>query len=462
MNSTTKQTGNELTISITAEEADLTPTVKSVYNRLRETVEAKGFRPGKAPNEVVERELGADVVQSEVINAAAEKLYRQALDEHDINPISNPHVEVKKVVPYTELELEIAVEVMPEVTLPDYKKTLSIETEENQVSDAEVEDVLHSLQERLADREPVDREAKSGDEVTLDFHGRKNGEDVAGAKETNYSLVLGGEKFIPGFEDEVIGLKADDEKTFTVKFPEDYPEQSLAGGEVEFEVKVHSVSSITKPELDDEFAKSAGPFESLDNLKTDVRSHLQSEKEQAASRQNENDVLKQLVEQAEVDVPESMLEREYDRVTQDVQKRLTDQGVERKDYLEQTGKSEEDFEKELKEQAVERAKTALVLTKVSDAEGLEVTPEELEVQLQMIAGQYQDDKVQEELQKPEVRREISNQMLADKTVKKLIEYARTQEQPDNSKDSKSDKSSAKKSTETKSSKSKSGKDNKDK
>ena len=426
MNTTTNQTGNEVKLTITAEEADLAPTVKSVYNNLRKDVDAKGFRPGKAPNEVVERELGSDKVQLEVVNAAAEKLYRQAIQEHQINPISNPHVEVKKVVPYTELEIEVTVEVMPEVTLPDYKNTLSVEPKDNEVSDEEVEGVLNSLQERLADRDQVERAAKSGDEVALDFHGTKDGEDIPGAQETNYSLVLGSGNFIPGFEDEIIGLKAGDEKTFEIKFPDDYPEKSLAGQTVEFKVKIHSVSSVTKPELNDEFAKSAGPFESLSGLKTDVRSHLQSEKEQAASRRDENEVLRQLVDQAEVDVPESMLEREYDRVTQDVDKRLAEQGVERKDYLEQTKKSEEEFEKELKEQAVERAKTALVLTKVADTEELEVTPEEVEVQIQMLAGQYQDDKVQEELKKPEVRREISNQMLADKTVKKLIEYATSQ------------------------------------
>lgn len=422
MNSTTQQTGNQLTLTVTAEESDLTPTVKSVYNRLRQTVEADGFRTGKAPNYIIDRELGGEKVQAEVIDAAADKLYRQALEKHDIRPIGRPHVAVKKFAPYSELELEVTVEVMPEVTLPDYTK-IKQDPEPVEVNQEEVDEVLESLRERMADREPLERPAQSGDEVTIDFRGQRGGEDIPGAQATDYAMVLGGEKFIPGFEEELIGMSAGEDKQFSLTFPAEYPEPSLAGQSVDFEVSMKQVAAIKKPELNDEFAQTAGPFSDLENLRQDIYNHLQSEKQQSQQKQLENDVLSAVVAEAGIEVPESMLEQERERVREDISRKLSEQQLDEDSYLEQTGKTREDYENEIAQQARERVKTALVLTEVAKAEGLSVSPDELDVRLQVLAGQYNDDKAQEEIQKPEVRQQISDQMLAEKTVQTLVEYA---------------------------------------
>lgn len=422
MNTTLKRTSNEAKLTIIAEESDFAPIIRDVYNRLRPSVTAKGFRPGRAPNNIIDKELGVERVQAEVLEAAAERFYRQGLKEHDLHPVTNPHVEVKKFVPYTEAEIEITVEVMPEVTLGEYKK-VKVKKEEAKVEESEVEQVLSSLQERLAEREEVKRAAKKGDEVEIDFHGKKDGQDVPGAQATHYPLQLGSDRFIPGFEAELIGLKAGDEKTFTITFPNEYGEASLAGAEVEFSVKVHKVSELMQPQLNDEFAKKAGPFESLDKLKEDVRAHLASEKDQTLTRQFENDVVSAVVDQSKVDLPQTMLERERERLAADFERSLAEQGLSKKAYLEQVKQTEKEHEKELSAQAEKRVKTALVLTKLAEAEKLQVTPEELEIRTQVLAGQYQDEKIQEELQKPEVRREIANQMLAEKTVAQLVSYA---------------------------------------
>lgn len=422
MKSNIQQEGHQVTLTINAEESDLTPSVRSVYNRLRESVDADGFRQGKAPNDIVDRELGAERVQSEVIDAAAEKLYRQAIEENDLRPVGNPHVSVKKFAPYTELELEVTVEVMPEVKLPDYTK-ISKSSESAEVEDKEINDVLESLRERLSKRTEVDRAAKSGDEITIDFKGTKDGKEVPGARATDYAIILGSKQFIPGFEEELIGLKKDEQKQFSITFPEEYGEQSLAGETVDFDVTVKKVNEIEKPELNDEFAKEAGPFENLAGLQEDVRNHLQSEKDQSTQRKLENDVINEIVQNTEVDLPESMVEQEVKRVEEDVQKRMEEQGMDEETYLEQTGKSKEDHQAEIKEQAKDRVKTALVLTEVARKEGLEVTQEELDMRLQVLAGQYQDDKMQQELAKPEARREVGNQLMAEKTVQKLVEYA---------------------------------------
>lgn len=422
MNSSIEYTGNQAILTITAQEDDLTPTVRSVYNRLRESVSADGFRQGKAPNNIVERELGTERVHSEVIDAAAEKLYRQAVQEHDLRTIANPQVAVKKFTPYTELELEVTVEIMPEVTLPDYTQ-ISKSTETTEVSESEVNDVLESLRERLAERQEVDRAVQSGDEVTIDFRGTKDGQEIPGAQATDYTLVLGSDRFIPGFEEELIGLKAGEEKQFSLEFPPEYGEDELAGKHVDFEVTVKTVTEITKPEMNDEFAQNAGPFQNLVGLQEDVRNHLQSEKEQGSQKRLENEIIQEVVNNTQVDLPESMLEQERQRVREDFQKRLSEQDMDEASYLEQTGKTQEQHEADIEEQTKERVKTALVLTEIARAEELEITPDELEMRMQMLSGQYQDEQMQQELQKPEVRRDVANQMLAEKTVQQLVEYA---------------------------------------
>lgn len=461
MNNSIQQDGHQVTLTITAEESDLTPTVRSVYNRLRESVDADGFRQGKAPNDIVDRELGAERVQSEVIDAAAEKMYRQAIEENDLRPVGNPQVSVKKFVPYSELELEITVEVMPEVKLPDYTK-ISKTPETAEVEEKEINDVMESLRERLSERTEVQRAAESGDEIIIDFKGTKNGEDVPGAEATDYAIILGSNQFIPGFEEELIGLKQGEQKQFGITFPEEYGEQSLAGEKVDFDVTVKKVNEIKKPELNDEFAKEAGPFENLAGLQEDVRNHLQSEKDQSTQRRFENDVITEVVKQTEVDLPESMVEQEIKRVQEDVQNRMQEQGMDEETYLEQTGKSKDDYQAEIKEQAKDRVKTAIVLTEVARKEGLEVTQEELDMRLQVLAGQYQDDQMQQQLAKPEARREVGNQLMAEKTVQQLVEYAKTDESgkdtsgksdssaqdDEDSKDSKDKKNTKKSSTES--------------
>ncbi|MEX0748675.1 MAG: trigger factor [Candidatus Saccharimonadales bacterium] len=422
MNVKVNRTKDEVVINITANTDELAPTVKSTFNRLRGSVSAKGFRPGKAPNNIIERELGAEQVQAEVIDAAAEKFYRQALVEHDIRPIANPHVDVKKFVPYTELELEVKVAVMPEVKLGDYK-SISKKPPEAEVSSVEVDEVVTTIRDRLAERQEVERAAREGDEVVIDFHGRKDGADVAGAQAQDYPLLLGSNRFIPGFETELVGLKSGEEKVFKIKFPVEYGEASLAGQEVEFSIKLHKVTELIAPEVNDELAKNAGPFESLAQLRDDVTAHLKSEKEQGLQREFENTVIEAVVESAKVELPQSMLAAERERIAADFDRSLTEQGLTEDEYLKQTKQTEKQHQSALDEQAERRVKTALVLTTVADAEAIEITPEELEIRLQVLAGQYQDEKVQAELQKPEVRREIANQMLAEKTVAKLVEYA---------------------------------------
>ncbi|PSO43723.1 hypothetical protein BRC20_00365 [Candidatus Saccharibacteria bacterium QS_8_54_8] len=230
----------------------------------------------------------------------------------------------------------------------------------------------------------------------------------------------------------MIGLSPGEQKQFSLTFPQEYSQDDLAGKQVDFDVTVKKVTEITKPEVNDEFAQNAGPFQSLAGLEEDVRNHLQSEKEQGVQQRLENEVIGEVVDKTEVDLPDSMKDQERERVQSDINKRLSDQGLDLDSYLRQTGKTQQQHETDIEEQTEERVKTALVLTEVARAEGLEVTPDELETRLQVLAGQYQDENMQQEMQKPEARRDVANQMLAEKTVQQLVEYAasdRSDQQP---------------------------------
>ncbi|MEX0934320.1 MAG: trigger factor, partial [Candidatus Saccharimonadales bacterium] len=295
--------------------------------------------------------------------------------------------------------------------------------EDVKVEDEEVEQVIASLQDRLAKREEVKRAAKEGDEVEINFIGKKDGKEVPGAKAEGYPLVIGSNRFIPGFEEEVAGLKAGDEKKFKVKFPNDYAEGTLAGQEVEFEIKVNKVSKLTPPKVDDEFAKNAGPFEDLTSLKEDISAHLRSEKEKNAQRQLENKVIQKVVDKAKVEIPEAMIEQEAKRLNEDLEQQLQEKGASKEDYLKETKQTAKELDESIAKQATNRVKTALVLTEVANQEKLEVTSEELEVRMQVIAGQYQDESIQKQLQEPSVRREVASQMLAEKTVQHLVDLA---------------------------------------
>ncbi len=246
----TSTTDTSKTLTVTLDEKDMAETVKHTYDHLREKVKAAGFRPGKAPDHIVERELGIQSVQAEVIDAALGATYPKVLIENDINPVGSPQVEVNKFVPYTELEYVLTVEILAPVKLADYKK-LKAKKPEVKVDPKDLDNAIEDLRKRLASHEPVKTPAELDDETVIDFEGTQNGILVPGAKGSDHHLVLGSNSFIPGFEEELVGLKAGDTKTFDITFPTEYHEPSLAGAIVTFKVDVKEVHHIVLPEITD-------------------------------------------------------------------------------------------------------------------------------------------------------------------------------------------------------------------
>ncbi len=415
----------EVKLTIAADAAELAPLKDHVLGHFRSKVKIAGFREGKAPLALIEKNVDPSALQTEFLEEAVQNLYVAAIDQEKIRPVDRPEVQLKKFVPYTDLEFEVQVAVVGEVTLPDYKKVKKTKTSVR-VTDKDVDEVISSLKKRMAEKNDVERAAKESDQVWIDFTGvdAKTKKAIAGADGKDYPIILGSNTFIPGFEDNVIGMSAGEDKTFTLTFPEDYGVKALAKREVTFTVTVTKVQEVVEPEVDDAFAKKAGPFESAEQLKTDIKNQVESERQYEAERDYEASIVKEIAEKSKVAMPDSLIEEQIERSLAEFKQNLTYRGQTWQEFLEMEGKSEDEFRNEtMRPQAEERLKASLVLAEIADKEEIQVSPEELEIRMQMLKGQYQDAKMQEELEKPESRREIASRMMTEKTIAKLKEFA---------------------------------------
>lgn len=417
-------TPTQVKLTITADTELLSSVKKQVLQELAKQVSITGFRPGKAPLSVVEKNVDQNALQSRFLDDALNRLYVQAITDEKLRPVSQPRVSVTKFVPYSTLDVDIEVETVGELKLPDYKK-FKLAKPSVSVSDKDVDDVIENLATRGADTTDVDRAAKDGDQVVIDFKGvdAKTKEPINGADGEAYPLVLGSNTFIPGFEPELLGMKAGEEKTFTVTFPKDYGVSALQSRKVEFTVTVQKVQEVAKPKIDDKFAASVGPFKTVADLKADIKRQLQVEREEESRRQYESELLEKLAEKTQVEIPKALIDEEIERQEADERRNLTYRGQTWQEHLKEEGVSEEEHREKQRPGAELRVKAGLLLSEVAEKEGLTVTPEELEMRMQLLRGQYTDKSMQAELDKPEVRRDIASRMLSEKTIGKLSDYA---------------------------------------
>jgi trigger factor len=342
-----------------------------------------------------------------------------------LRPVAQPTVSVTKFVPFTELEFTAETTVVGEIKLADYKK-IKLPREAVKVEAADVSDVLDNLRGRAATRKEVKREAKKGDEVTIDFTGTdaKTKEPVAGADGKDYPLVLGSDTFIPGFEDELVGAKPGALTTFEITFPKDYGATELQDRKVAFAVTVKKISELVKPKLDDEFAQSVGPFKTLADLKSDIKKQLQLERQQEADRKYDNELVEKIANGSDVAIPASLVEEEIDRLEDEERRNLVYRGQTWEEHLAEEGVTPEEHREKQRPAAELRVKAGLVLSEISEKENVGVTPEELEIRVQLLKGQYTDAAMQSELDKTENRRDIHSRMLTEKTLDLLRSYAK--------------------------------------
>lgn len=418
----TSTTDNEAKFTVTLNEAELKLSTKHVYDELRPRVKAAGFRPGKAPDAIVERELGPNTVQGEVIEHAIQEAYVKAVREQKLQVVASPQVSVDKFVPYTELEFSVIVELMPKVTLPEYK-AFRLKRPSIAVDPAEVDAAIEDLRRREATRLEVERPAEKSDEVNFDFAGTKDGEPVRGATATGQTLKLDSGQFIPGFEDELVGMKSGEDKSFDIRFPKEYHEETLAGQVVTFKVKMNKVTELILPAVDDALAAKVGPFKTVAELKADLSEQQTAEKAETVSRQYEQDVLDKLLKESNFKAPESLVKQQLVRLRSELEQNLAYSGLNFDKYLELSGKTQDQMDAEMRPEAEKRVGLAMILTDVATAEGVNLSAEDLDAEIVRLKGQYNDEATQAELDNPRTREEVYNHLMASRVIAKLVGYA---------------------------------------
>lgn len=410
-------------VAIIVSATEMTIIKNQVLARFQNRVKVPGFREGKIPENVLEKHVNSESLQSEFLEEAIQQFYTQALQAHSLRPADRPEIAIKKFVPFTTLEFEAKLAVIGEIKLPDYKK-IKLAKKEVTISAQDIADVLESIATQSAEKKDVNRPAKDGDQVWIDFQGTDDsGQAVNGADGENYPLVLGSKSFIPGFEENLIGLKGGEEKTFTLTFPKDYGVKALGGKAVTFKVQVSKVQEMIKAKLDDAFAATAGPFKTLVELKADIKKQLTIERQREADRAYENELIEKISASSQVDIPEVLVNDQIDRIEQEERQNLAYRGQTWPEHLAEEKVTEEEHRQQKRPQAEERVKASLVLAQIAEYEKIEVTPEELEIRLLVLKGQYKDPQMQTELDKPETRRDIAGRILTEKTLARLVEYS---------------------------------------
>jgi trigger factor len=410
---------------IVAADADQLQAAKNeALAQLAGDLKLSGFRPGKAPLSIVEKNVDPTKLQTEFLDRVINAVYGATIDEYKLRPVAQPQVKVSKFVPFDTLELEFEVEVVGEIKLPDYKK-IKMAKEPVKITAKDVDEVLEQLTQREAEKKDVDRPAKNGDQLWIDFTGvdAKTKEPIQGADGKDYPLTLGSGAFIPGFEPELIGLKKDAEKTFTVTFPKDYGVKTLQNRKVTFTVTVHKVQELVTPKVDDALAAKVGPFKNVQELKDDIKKQLTSERGYQAERDFSDKLLREVTKKTKAAIPDVLIDEQIDRIISDQKQNLMYSGQTWQEFLEAQGVDEATYRKQQREEAEMRVKAGLVLGEIAEAEKITLTPEEVEIRLQVLKGQYPDKQMQSELNKPSSRREIASRLLTEKTINKLTAYA---------------------------------------
>lgn len=411
----------ELTISLGTEELKAAEQV--ALTKLAKEVKIEGFRKGKAPLELVAAQVDQTILGQETLENALSKAVAEAFLKEDIKAIDRPEVDVKKFIPGTELEFTATTEIMPKVELGDYKN-LKVEKDTVEVSKEEVSETIDRILKNFAEKKKVDRESKDGDEVIIDFLGKKDSVAFDGGKAEKFPLELGSKSFIPGFEEGLIGKKAGDEISLDLEFPKDYHAKDLAGAKVVFEVKIHEVRENALPEINEEFLSKLGEFKTKEEFEKQIEEDLKTQKQAESDEKFKDKLVKKLAEVSKVPVPEILLEDQKQSIELDMQQNLMYSGLSLEDYLERMGKTREEWlEKDVKEAAKMRVKSGLALAELSKVEKVESSLEELDTRIAQLKEQYGNSKeIAKQLSSDDVRRNLANQILTEKTIDLLVKF----------------------------------------
>lgn len=379
---------NELKLEFTIESKKFDEGMKKVYAKSARYFNIPGFRKGKAPMAMVEKQYGPEIFYEDTFNEIVPEEYERELKENNIDAVSRPEIEIKQMGKGKDLIFTAIVQTKPDVKLGKYKG-IQLKKIEYNVTDEDIEHELGHMADRNSRLVTVeDRAVENGDITVIDFEGFVDGKAFEGGKAENHELTIGSNTFIPGFEDQIIGMKTGEEKDINVKFPEEYFSEELKGKDATFKVKLHEIKKKELPELNDDFAKDTSEFDTLDELKKSIKEKLEEENSNKVKYETEDAAVKAVVDSAEVEIPSGMIDTEIDNMVRDIETRLSYQGMKLEQYLSMMGKSMEDFRKEYEEQAKTSVKTRLVLEAIVKAENIEASEEDINKKLKEMAAMY--------------------------------------------------------------------------
>ncbi len=414
---------NEVKLSFTIEAEKFEEAMKKVYAKTAKYFTIPGFRKGKAPMQIVEKHYGSEIFYEDTFNELVPDIYDAAIKENNIEAVSRPNIDITQMEKGKDLIFTAIVQIKPEVKLGKYKG-IELKKIDYTVSDKEVEHELGHMAERNARLVTIeDRPVEKGDIAVIDFEGSIDGVPFEGGKAEKHELEIGSNTFIPGFEDQVIGMKLEEEKDIKVNFPEDYFAKDLAGKPAVFKVKLHEIKKKELPKMDDEFAKDVSEFDTLADLKNSIKEKLQKENEEKAKYETEEAAIQAVCNDVELDIPSGMIETEIDNMVKDVEQRLQYQGLTLEQYYTLSGKSESKMREEMKEQAEKSVKSRLVLEAIIKAEDIKPEEKEVEEKLKEMAKNY--GKTEEEILKNEYLKDyITNNMKVEKAIAFIVDNSK--------------------------------------
>lgn len=421
MKTSSKKLTTSAEITVTFDRNDLEPARIKALARLAQGMKISGFRKGKAPANVVEKHVDPNELATQTLDIAIRGSLPEVFAKEKIAPVSMPHVNVTKYVPGEMAEFTVEADILPEVKLGDYKK-LKTKRDKVEIKDSDVEDTLNRIAKVNATPKVVKRAAKIGDQVIIDFVGKKDGIAFEGGSGKDVKLELGSNQFIPGFEDGVVGHESGDKFTLNLTFPEKYHNADLAGQATTFEVLLKQVNELEIPPLDDRLAKKTGAFKTLAELKDDIKKNLKAQAERQAEEKYKDALVMELVKSSQVEAPKSLVKDQYDSIERDLEQNLRSRGIKSEDYFGASGQSREEWEKEAQKVAEERILASIVLQTLAKELKIDIDDKAVDEKVAELKTVYQkDENAVQQLDDPRVRADIKNRMKIDATIAKLIE-----------------------------------------
>lgn len=412
---------SEIEITIELSELELTPYLVKAAEKISTENKIEGFRPGKAPYEIIKQRFGEGAILNEAVDSIISKSYYEVLKENEIMTIGAPEINVEKMAPGNPFVFKAKVAILPKVKIGDYK-TIKLEKKKVEVKEEQVEKVIEEITKLRATEKLVEREAKNGDRLEIDFDVFLDKVPVDNGKQTKYPITIGEGRFIPGFEEQITGMKAGDVKEFELKFPEKYYEKNLAGKNCEFKVTCKEVYEVEMPKLDDEFSKmvSGGKFSTVKEMKDGIKQNIEEEERIKKDQILEIEMLDKIVEISEFEeLPEVLMHNEKHRMLHELEESVESQGFKFEDYLASIKKTTEELENEFTPQAEKRVKTSIIAREIYQEQKIEVGEDELNLEIEKLLAAYQNNPEAQKQLESETYKDYLRNMIGNK---KVIDY----------------------------------------